>query len=340
MKKKLALTLTIIFSLMMIATGMMGCTGKSKRVKGTEENPFILGVSPMAGWYAWYGVQDMGIFEDNGVCVKIEFFPVYSDSLTAFYSGRVDGICIAGSDTIAPYNEGVDLKTVLVTDTSYGADGLVVKEGIDSVADLKGKTVATEVGTLEHMFLLKTLEKHGMTIDDIEFVNMTINDAGPAFIAGSVDAAVLWEPTLSMAINDGGGKLLYSSRETPGLIPDTFAVSQRVMDSSGEYVQKIVDSWFDGTKYLNSRDDEFIEHIAEDAELSKEEYLNMLDGVTIYDREMNQEIFTDGDNYDHLIYTLNDTAQFLLDVEMIDRMPDDLRNVLDDRYVKGDEQND
>ena len=334
MKRKFTLIVTLIFIMATLFLSLTGCGGKSKIVKGTKENPFILGVSPMAGWYAWYGVQDSGIFEDNGVCVKIEFFPVYSDSLTAFYSGRVDGICIAGSDTIAPYNEGVDLKTVLVTDTSYGADGLVVKDGINSVTDLKGKTVATEVGTLEHMFLLKTLEKFGMTIDDINFVNMTINDAGPAFIAGSVDAAVLWEPTLSMAISSGG-KLLYSSKETPGLIPDTFAVSERVMNSSGEHVQKIVDSWFDGTKLLNSRDDAFIEAIARDAELTKEEYLNMLDGVTIYDKEMNKEIFSDGNNYDHLIYTLNDTAQFLLDVEMIDRMPSDLNNVLDDRYVKG-----
>ncbi len=339
MKRKLSLILSVIFIISMCCLSLTGCTAKSKQVKGTKENPFILGISPMAGWYAWYGIQDSGIFEDNGVCVKIEFFPVYSDSLTAFYSGRVDGICIAGSDTIAPYNEGVDLKTVLVTDTSYGADGLVVKDGINSIEDLKGKTVATEIGTLEHMFLLKTLEKYGMTIDDINFVNMTINDAGPAFIAGSVDAAVLWEPTLSMAVN-GGGKLLYSSRETPGLIPDTFAVSQRVMDSSSEYVQKIINSWFDGTKLINARDDKFIEEVANDAELSKEEYLNMLDGVTIYDKKMNEGIFTDGSDYNHLIYTLNDTAEFLLNVEMIDRLPDDLNNVLDDRYIKGGKEDD
>ena len=40
------------------------------------------------------------------------------------------------------------------------------------------------------MFLLKILEENNMTVDDVNFVNMTINDAGPAFIAGSIDAAV------------------------------------------------------------------------------------------------------------------------------------------------------
>lgn len=333
MKKKLSFILIFLFMISIIPA-LTGCENKNKIVKGTKENPFVLGISPMAGWYAFYGIDECGIFEDNGVSVKIEYFPVYSDSLTAFYSGRVDAVCIAGSDAIAPYNEGVNFDIALVTDTSFGADGLVVKEGINSVEELRGKTVATEVGTLEHMFLLKTLEKFNMTSDDINFVNMTINDAGPAFIAGSVDAAVLWEPTLSMAIN-AGGKLLYSSRETPGLIPDTLAVSKRVENSSSEYVQKVIDSWFDGTKLLNKRDDEFIEAIAEKAEITKEEYLNMLDGVTIYDKKGNKEIFTEGEGYNHLIYTLKDTSEFLLDVEMIERMPKDLEKLLNNTYIEG-----
>ena len=37
-------------------------TADAGEAKGTESNPFILGVSPMSGWYAWYGVKDTGIF--------------------------------------------------------------------------------------------------------------------------------------------------------------------------------------------------------------------------------------------------------------------------------------
>lgn len=238
MKKKLGTFILAVIMVLMTVT-ITGCTGKSKVEKGTKENPFIIGVSPMTGWYAWYGIKETGIFEKNGVYVDIQFFPVYSDSLTAFYSGRVDGL-VATSD-------------------------------IKDVEDLKGKKVATELGTVDHMFLLKMLEKHNMTIDDIEFTNMTINDAGPAFLAGSADAAVLWEPTLSMAIS-GGGNLITSSKETPGLIPDTFAVSDRVMKSSSSAVQKVVNSWFDGVELLNKRDKNFIQSIADDAELSYEEY--------------------------------------------------------------------
>ena len=58
----------------------------------------------------------------------------------------------------------MDFKVVLVNDNSYGADGIVVQDGINSIEDLKGKTVATEVGTLEHMFLLKILEENNICL--------------------------------------------------------------------------------------------------------------------------------------------------------------------------------
>lgn len=299
---------------------------------GSAENPFKLGVSPMSGWYAWYGVEGAGVFEQNGVYVDINFFPVYSDSLTAFYSGQLDGICIAASDAISPLNEGIDFKIVLVNDNSAGADGLVVSDGINSIADLKGKSVATELGTLEHMFLLKILEDNGMTIDDINYVNMTINDAGPAFIAGSVDAAVLWEPTLSMAI-ESGGKLLYSTESEPGLIPDTLAVRTEVIDSAPDTVQKVVDSWFDGVELLQAGDETFMQSIYDGSELSAEEYQVMLDGVTIFDKDMNIATFAEGSDYTSLPYTLEKSAEFLYDVGMIDKIPDDVTQILDDTFI-------
>ena len=189
------------------------------------------------------------------------------------------------------------------------------------------------MGTLEHMFLLKILEDNNMTIDDVNFTNMTINDAGPAFIAGSVDAAVLWEPTLSTAI-EAGGSLLYSTKEEPGLIPDTLAVRQEVLDRDPEQIQKIVDSWFEGVEKLNERDDAFIDAVCQGAELKKEDYIAMLDGVTLFDRQKNQETFTPGSDYTHLNYTLQKSAEFLLDTKMIDKMPKDTASILDDTWIQ------
>lgn len=345
MKKSIAAVLGIF---MAASVFFAGCNGKksaesasssssSKSAKSTEKgtagNPFTLGVSPMSGWYGWYGVEGKGFFEKEGVSVQIKFFPVYSDSLTAFYSGQLDGICIAGSDCVAPLNEGVDFKVVLVNDNSYGADGLVVNEGINSIQDLKGHSVSTEIGTLEHMFLLKILEDNGMTINDVNFSNMTINDAGPAFIAKSVDAAVLWEPTLSTAIA-AGGKLLYSTKQTPGLIPDTLAVTSKIAKENPETVQKVVNAWFDVVPLLNARDEETIQLVCKGAELTKDDYITMLDGVTLFDKEMNQKTFQPADDYTSLAFTIQKSAEFLKDTKMVDKVPADISVILDDEFIK------
>lgn len=345
MKRIIAVLILIVMSVFVFTgcgssttSGEGNVDSASTNAVGTAENPFKLGVSPMSGWYAWYGVKGTGIFEQNGVYVDIKFFPVYSDSLTAFNSGQLDGICIAASDAIAPYNEGIGFKIVLVNDNSAGADALVVHDdSIKSVTDLKGKSVATELGTLEHMYLLKLLSDNGMTIDDINFVNMTINDAGPAFIANSVDAAVLWEPTLSMAV-EGGGKILCSTKTEPGLIPDTLAVRDEVIASSSDAVQNVVNSWFDGVEKLNAKDADFMQAIYDGAELSADDYQAMLNGVTIFDKKMNETTFAQGSDYVSLPYTVEKSAEFLNSVEMIDKIPENVISIIDDTYIKGAKQ--
>lgn len=336
MKKYIHLLLISLIALFLLTAcggASSSSTANNSSPKGTKDNPFVLGVSPMAGWYAWYGVDGTGIFEKNGVYVDIQFFSVYSDSLTAFYSGKLDGICIAASDTISPLNEGVDFQVVLVNDNSAGADALVVQDGINSIADLKGKTVATEVGTLEHMFLLKILSDNSMTVNDINFTNMTINDAGPAFIAGSVDAAVLWEPTLSTTLKSKG-TVLYSTKSEPGLIPDTLAVNSSIIKNNPDIVQAVVNSWFDGVEKLNARDDDFIQAICDGAELTKEDYLGILDGVAIFDKKMNQTTFQDGTDFTSLKYCLEQSADFLLSTNMVDKKPEDTSIILNDTFIK------
>ena len=209
----------------------------------------------------------------------------------------------------------------------------MVQDGISSIKDLKGKTVATEVGTLEHMFLLKMLKDNDMTIDDINFTNMTINDAGPAFIAGSVDAAVLWEPTLSTTLKSAG-TVLYSTESEPGLIPDTLAVRSEVIKNSPDAVQAIVNSWFDGVEKLNAGDKDFLQAICDGAELEMDDYLQIVKGVTIFDKKKNQETFKEGKDFTSLKYCLDQSADFLLSTKMIDKLPDDTSVILDDSFIK------
>ena len=179
--KKIISTLILLIMTLSIFVGCgaskTGSDTVSKDTASSASKKFKIGVSDYPAWSTWYIAQGEDYFKKNGVDVELVWFPVYSDSLQAFNSGNLDMLCVALSDTIAPYLKGTDFKIVLANDNSAGADALAVKPEYSSIKDLKGKTVVTEYGTIEHFFLLKALEKEGMKESDINFVNMNVGDA-------------------------------------------------------------------------------------------------------------------------------------------------------------------
>src|SRR5580765_5975693 len=214
--------------------------------------PIKIGYSDWPGWVAWEIAKAKGLFQKQGVDVTLVWFPVYTDSLAALNTGKVDANCSAWCDVLAPLAEGVKLKVVLVNDNSAGNDAIIAKPGLKSVKDLKGKTVATELGTVEHFLLLQGLAKNGMTEKDIQYKNLTVPDAAAAFLAGKVDASALWQPWINQIEKDKKGNVLFTSKEIPGLIPDLLVFQEKVVNERGDDVQKIVATWFDVVAFIKS----------------------------------------------------------------------------------------
>ncbi|MNI34651.1 putative aliphatic sulfonates-binding protein precursor [compost metagenome] len=332
MKKILKFTLACSLLMSLLALSACG-SGTKEGAKDGSDEPITIALSPWPGWYMWYLVQEKGLFEKHGVNVKLEFFPVYSDSLQALSTGKVDANSQTLSDSLAPVSKGIRLKAVLVNDNSYGGDAIVSKPDIQSVADLKGKTVVTELGTVDHLLLLTALEQHGMSEKDINYVNMTVNDAGPAFISGKSDAAVLWEPFQTKAVKEGKGKVLFSSKDTPGLIPDLLVFREDVVKNRPGDIQKIVDAWFEGLEYYKEHEEEAIQLLAEKAETTPEDFKLGLDSIKLFTPEDNVAAFEKGDSYTSLEYTGAKTAEFLNKLDMVGDI-DDISILFDDQFVK------
>lgn len=312
-----------------------GATGGADRAaEAGVEPPIRIALSPWPGWFVWYLVRDQGFFKKYGVNVELVWFPVYSDSLQAFATGKVDGNCQTLSDTLPQAARGLPLKVVLVNDNSSGGDALVAKPQYRSVRDLRGKRVATEMGTVDHFLLLQALARNGMKESDIDFVNMTINDAGPAFIAGQLDAAVLWEPFLSKAVSQGKGHILFSSRETPGLIPDLLVLSEKVVRERPEDVKNILRAWFDALAWWKAHPDEALALMARYAETPVSEYKVLVNGVRIFSLADNLDAFADAEDYRSLSYTGLRTAEFLRDKGLLSTIPD-VRRILEPSFVRG-----
>ena len=253
--------------------------------------PIKIGYSDWPGWTAWEIAKEKGLFKKHGVDVKLVWFPIYTDSLTALNTGKLDANCQTWSDTIPPLAEGIKLKVVLANDNSAGNDGLVAKKEFKTIKSLKGKTVATELGTVDHFLLLQALAKNGMTEKDIVYKNMTVPDAAAAFRQGKLDAAVIWQPSLNDVMKEGKASLLFTSKDVPGLIPDLLVFQTKVVEKRAADIQKVVDAWFDVIEFINKNEDEAVKIMAKIVEQKPEDYKAFLPGTKFFDLKANLKAF-------------------------------------------------
>ncbi|NJP07343.1 MAG: ABC transporter substrate-binding protein [Chloroflexaceae bacterium] len=292
-----------------------------------------IGFSAWPGWIPWQVAVEQGLFEANGVNVEMVWFEGYLDSLNALATGQLDGNTQTLNDTISSVAAGDDQVVVLVNDNSTGNDQVIVRTDINDVTDLAGKTIAAELGAVSHFLLLLGMEEAGLSADDITFQPMETGAAASAFAAGQVDGVAVFAPFTTMALSTDEGKVLFSSADFPGAIPDFLVVSRELVEERPDDVQRIVDTWYDTLDYIEANPDEAYAIMAKRAGVSVEEYREYDEGTTIFTVEDNLEAFTPGDTMAHLPYAAERIATFLLDNELIEAKPD-LTNLFDDQFVQ------
>jgi NitT/TauT family transport system substrate-binding protein len=160
-----------------------------------------IGISGWTGFAPLTLAKEAGIFERNGLDVTIEKIP-QKDRHLAIASGDIQCAATTVETWIVWNANGVATKQLFQLDKSHGADGMAVRNDIGSIADLKGKTVAASApGTAPYFTLAWFLKENGLTVKDVNVVNLEPAAAAQAFIAGQGDAAMTYEPYLS-AVRD------------------------------------------------------------------------------------------------------------------------------------------
>ena len=331
MKKKI---LSVVLSLAM-AVSMCACgAGKGSENKDSGEMAEVtLGTTSWPTNMFFYLAKEKGIFEKNGVNVNIQDFSSTTESTNAFVGGKLDFCTFASSETISPFAQGGEFSIVLETDKSNGCEGLVATSDIKSVADLKGKTVATQLYSVDHMFLLTLLDKNGMTEKDINIVDMSIQESGNAFVAGQCDAACIWDPYFSQA-KEAGGTELFSSADEPDLITDVLGASKSLCKDNPEAVTAVIKSFFDAVEYWKENPDEANEFMGEKLGVTADEFAAQMAGLLIPDAKGVVEAFTEADYYTYWGYTQNTVRDFMYELGVLDSNDTDCGDMIDASFVK------
>ena len=115
-----------------------------------------------------------------------------ADQTAALASGDIQLLnCVGGSSVLISAAAGADIKILSVYANAPKAFRIFSKDAnIKTPADLKGKTVAGPKGTILHELLAAYLKKGGLTMKDVNFVNMGLPAARAALESGKVDAAL------------------------------------------------------------------------------------------------------------------------------------------------------
>lgn len=211
-------------------------------------------------WIGWKSVIDANgglettkgsIYDELGIKVKIHILNDATQSSNALIKGDLDGSGYTVNRYAFLYpkfkENDVDVIMPYVTNFSSGGDGIIAKEGINSVEDLVGKKIAvprySEAQTLVEWLLAKSdLSNKDVTkIRENMIMFDTPDDAAKAFFAGEVDAAATWQPYLSQAQDTTGAKLLFSTKTAQSIILDGIVFRKDFVDNNEEDVRKFIE---------------------------------------------------------------------------------------------------
>lgn len=340
MKVRSPLSFCILFLAGLIL--VVGCVNPATYIKTTTEiesntkvtaSSVRLGFSAWPGWFPWQVAQEQGIFQANKVPVDLKWFDGYLESISTLTAGQIDANSQTLGDTVSSLSGGADQVIVLVNDNSTGNDKVIVREGINSIADLKGKKVAAEEGTVDHFLLLLGLKKAGLQRQDIKFIPLETGKAAAAFVAGQVDATAVFAPFTTQALKRQGSKELFSSKDFPGAISDHLVFTRKFVEEHPDRVQALVDSWFVTLDYMKANLNKAYEIMAKRAGVPVSEYKDYADGTKIFTVEENLKAFQVGNDLGSLQFAAQEMNKFLTEVGLAKTQPD-ISKLFDDRFVK------
>ena len=205
----------------------------------------VLGMSGWTGFQPLKLAELAGIFKKNGVDIEIRFIAPVQRS-AALASGALNAAATTVDQHIVWTSAGIPSVQVALIDKSNGGDGLAVRNNINSVKDLKGKSVNVDgPGTVQHFMLSYILEKNGLSIQDVIRSTMGAQPAAQAFVAGQGDAAVTYEPYLSsVREKPDAGKILVTSTDYP-VVVDVLVFKKDFIAKHPKIVKATVDSFFE-----------------------------------------------------------------------------------------------
>lgn len=202
-------------------------------------------------------------FKDAGTKISWVQSRGSNNSLEFLKVGSTD---FAGSAALSAFlsrANGVPLKVIYVA--SWGGSSIIqVKPDspLQSVADLKGKTIAVTKGTAPYFTLVRALAKSKLTINDLKVVNLQHPEGFAALQQGQVDAWVGIDPQTAQAEIAGDRAIFSDKTWREGSV---FSVSEEFLAKYPKAVERVLGVWVQTQKWIRENNEEFVSFVTQQA---------------------------------------------------------------------------
>jgi NitT/TauT family transport system substrate-binding protein len=264
-----------------------------------------LSASAAPSWAQQPGVEKIVVAESQGFSWAIPYLVTGKNywknhgieaTTLQFTSGRLAfDAAVAGKAQFATSTDSVvglaganGVPAVIVAEFSRLSSGMVVAartdRGIRSGAQLKGKRVATTIGTSGHYFLSRFLSLHGLALKDVTLVNLRGPDAVTAAVKGDIDAFAWGWDAGQKAVADSGGKVQVlddTGLEKVFLSHYVLTASESLVQGKPRLVEAAVRSLLDAEKFYRAQAADAVALVAERTKATVETTKAGLDTVSI-----------------------------------------------------------
>lgn len=284
-------------------TGSTTTPGKSRKDDNTLRVQLVTWGGYAPGLYFNEGAaasMQSRFYKDYGFKVEFVLNNDLFNALDAWIAGEYD-VLVQTADAFPLYTapddiNALDPRVFMQVDWSRGGDAIIAKRGINSINDLKGKTIAVAAPSPAQTLLISSLEAAGLKYSDVK-VNKTPDNflAAEQFKSDdNVDAAVVWSPDDVIATRDvPGSKILVTTKEQSNIIADIFFASQDFINNNRQMINDFYEGWMKGAAELKNKANhaKAAEYLATLNSISAEDAQFMMDNVYWTSHEDNKNFF-------------------------------------------------
>lgn len=259
-----------------------------------------------AGWMPWGQISSSGIIDKwaakYGIKIHVAQLNDYIESINQYTAGQFDGCTMTNMDALTiPAAGGVDSTALILGSYSEGNDGVVLKGKGKTLNDLKGMKVYLPELSVSHYLLVRGLEKAGLRERDVTVVNTSDADIVSAFATPGVQAAVAWNPQLSVIKATPDTTEVFSSSQVPGELIDMMVVNTAVLKDNPALGKALTGAWFEMMSLMKAGDSKALTEMATASGTDLAGYQAQLKTT-------------------HLFYTPTDNLQFISSPELAKTM--------------------